>query len=505
MSLNSDELNLLILRYLEECNFTHSSFTFLNESMLSKSSLTEHNLPPNSLINLVQRGILYTEIEQDQTKKPSSQPIKRKNIQSKPVNQKKKKKKRKQLESFILSTKENEALTSQWNPKKPNLLLSGLGKAKAILWNLSKNTENKETQSLNLSFDSPLLSRKKKQLFDVTSVQWSNDGNLLVIGDSQGFLTLWKLDGNELKKLCAFRAHKSCVFAAKFNFSSSLLVSASNDKTLCLYNVKELINNKEKNIYEEVLEDIVEKVIAISGEVVKKGLKQVIRIHEAAVLDICWKPTKEDIFASSSADKTVGIYNVSLQKNIIIRGHGGEVNAVRYSPCGNILASAAEDKTTKLWLVNINKEEQPVTTLMGHNEEVFSLNWAPKGIERENILENRLGTTSFDCTVRLWKVLYDKETKTIQAHSLFVLREHKGPVYSVCFSPNEEQWPYVASGGIDKNVHIYDSQTGGLLYKHTTLGTVYEMTFGIVDDKLLLAASCGRGENHVNVITLPKE
>ncbi|KCV68932.1 hypothetical protein H696_04352 [Fonticula alba] len=75
MSFTSDEVNLLIYRYLQESGFSHSSFVFSNESLLFQADiLTEPsaddgdvppalNIPPGALIALLQKGLQYVEIE----------------------------------------------------------------------------------------------------------------------------------------------------------------------------------------------------------------------------------------------------------------------------------------------------------------------------------------------------------------------------------------------------------------------------------------------------------
>ena len=104
MSITSDELNFLVYRYLHEsgasffffirhrrrrgfysalwllqlslgsdarlCNphalpagFRHSAFTFGAESAVAKSNINGAKIPPGQLINFVQKGIMYAELE----------------------------------------------------------------------------------------------------------------------------------------------------------------------------------------------------------------------------------------------------------------------------------------------------------------------------------------------------------------------------------------------------------------------------------------------------------
>ena len=63
MSINSDELNYLVYRYLQESGFTHSAFTFAYESLVAKSSVAGKEIPPGALVSFIQKGLQYVEIE----------------------------------------------------------------------------------------------------------------------------------------------------------------------------------------------------------------------------------------------------------------------------------------------------------------------------------------------------------------------------------------------------------------------------------------------------------
>ena len=64
MSLSSDELNVLIYRYLRESGFEHSAYAFGHESFVYKGTAAEGGaVPPGALISFVQKGLQYVEIE----------------------------------------------------------------------------------------------------------------------------------------------------------------------------------------------------------------------------------------------------------------------------------------------------------------------------------------------------------------------------------------------------------------------------------------------------------
>jgi transducin (beta)-like 1 len=92
MSISSDEVNFLIYRYLLEngkkvahigttigwqniivyvcilcvifIGFAHSAFTFAHESLVSKSTVSQSDVPPGALITFLQKGLEYVGIEE---------------------------------------------------------------------------------------------------------------------------------------------------------------------------------------------------------------------------------------------------------------------------------------------------------------------------------------------------------------------------------------------------------------------------------------------------------
>ncbi|GAA99006.1 uncharacterized protein L969DRAFT_91847 [Mixia osmundae IAM 14324] len=61
--MTSEQINLLILTYLSEAGFKHSSFAFLHESRLSDSKMLDLEVPPARLIRLLHKALLYLEAE----------------------------------------------------------------------------------------------------------------------------------------------------------------------------------------------------------------------------------------------------------------------------------------------------------------------------------------------------------------------------------------------------------------------------------------------------------
>ncbi|MEG4053987.1 MULTISPECIES: serine/threonine-protein kinase [unclassified Microcoleus] len=160
-------------------------------------------------------------------------------------------------------------------------------------------------------------------------------------------------------------------------------------------------------------------------------------------------PQKIHVVPSAGNPRLLSSNNWRCER--ILQGHSAPVNAVVINPQGNILASASDDKTIKLW--NLQTGEF-IHTFFGHSATVDAVAISPDG--------RMLVSGSFDRKVIEWKL--DKKAMIREFYSDFgsPYSHRYGSVYSVAFSCDSGA---IASGSGDQSIKLWNQRNGELVQK----------------------------------------
>jgi roadblock/LC7 domain-containing protein len=101
----------------------------------------------------------------------------------------------------------------------------------------------------------------------------------------------------------------------------------------------------------------------------------------------------------------------------VLEGHSDEVRAVVFSPDGQLVASASDDSTVRVWETATGHCR---SVLDGHSHKINAVVFSPDG--------QLVASASNDSSVRVWE--------TATGHCRTVLEDQPLPIFQIVFSPD---------------------------------------------------------------------
>jgi len=179
--------------------------------------------------------------------------------------------------------------------------------------------------------------------------------------------------------------------------------------------------------------------------------RHVINGHRGPITAMCFHP-RFNILVTASEDNTVKVWDAdSGGYERTLTGHTDTVNACQFNKDGSILATTSTDTTVRLW--DFGKENDGTfactKTLLGHDHTVSFATFSKDG--------EFLFSCSRDKTIKMWELESGHCKMTFEGKGT---EGHSDWVRVVRQSPDETR---LASCGLDHAICIWDIKTGNCL------------------------------------------
>ncbi|KAK0610022.1 WD40-repeat-containing domain protein [Bombardia bombarda] len=311
---------------------------------------------------------------------------------------------------------------------------------------------------------------------NVNGVTFSNDGSLLAVSSGSSNVALLSTDNGEVVRFLTGGEYLREAYSPRFSQDSRYLAvcSVSDDCSFVVWdlnsttdtprlfsghgNVNSISFSPDSSLIASASKEGDEiRIWEVAGdnETPRKAV-QVLKGHQRNVLAVAFSPSSlGQYLASTSADKTVRIWDISTNISKDIGGHSAllkseQADAIQHSapiaqvalsPDGMIIASGCEKGQILLWdgeTGSLRKElGRSKDNDRAHGGQVLSLAFS--------LDSKSLVSTSAETNVLVWDTLSGKQTHTLPGHEDWVR--------SAVFSPDGK---HVASASDDCKVRLWD-------------------------------------------------
>ncbi|MEH2374399.1 AAA-like domain-containing protein [Nostoc sp.] len=290
----------------------------------------------------------------------------------------------------------------------------------------------------------------------VMAVNVSPDSSLIASASIDKTIKLWRRDGTAVATL---KGHQGAIRSVAFSPDGQILASASEDGTIKLW------QRNDTDLSWRISRTFKGHTASVWGvafspdsqTIASAGWDKTVRVwkldgtllktfqgYKTGFWGVTFSPDSQTI-AAANLDRTVKLWRrdslgwQNAKPLQPLQGHTAWVVGVAFSPDSQTIASASEDKTVKLWQRDSTDGSYHLDkTLKGHSAGVSGVAFSPDG--------QTIASASLDKTIKLWN---------IDGTELRTLRGHSASVWGVTFSPDGS---FIASAGAENLVRLWQSE-----------------------------------------------
>ncbi len=209
---------------------------------------------------------------------------------------------------------------------------------------------------------------KQEQVGHIPSATVHPDGAQFATGSDEGTIGIWEIQSG--RKLRTIEAHSDIVHRLQYSSDGKQLVSASADKTIRVWNATTGERVQSIDAHEDYILGL---AVSLDGKRFASGGKgETVRIWDAGsgklvrevaarggfgVECLAFSPDGTRL-ASGDVTGNVRVFNTSTGQELLkLKAHLAEVRDVCFRPDGKAFASSSADKTIKVW--DLSTLEQP--------------------------------------------------------------------------------------------------------------------------------------------------
>ncbi|KAK6112506.1 WD domain G-beta repeat family protein [Brugia pahangi] len=442
MTFTSDDVNFIIYRYLHESGFVHTAYTFANESRVLESGAAGNDVPMGALINIIQKGIYYTEAEACAVASTSAA--------GEPRTEKTMVENLSLLEAVL-----NEVPSSKIKEKQQEKLM---GMDPAVKDDDRQQQQSRDREMREAHGEKQNYSISKSRELKVIPSTSATSISFSTIGQSSG-VSGGNGGGSNPTIMGVPTTSSSALLSNNHQQFHPTTGSIAGQPTITFpHHGKQFFLERERESRDRSQNGLMGKAKAAAAE---------FRAAQANNGDFNGTPMEIDGLKPrvsngngilSTAQLENRPYEISRDKVRYLKGHDSEVFICTWNPKNDLIASGSGDSTARIW--NVYGSELATTScqaihdnsiVLKHcmqkddknpptNKDVTSLDW--------NCTGDLLATGCYDGYARVWAT---------DGRLRYTLGAHKGPIFALKWNQKGDK---ILSAGVDKTTIVWDPLKG---------------------------------------------